>query len=147
GGSNNWVVDGTLSASGKPLLASDPHRSINLPSLRYLVHLNAPGWNVIGSGEPGLPGVAIGHNERIAWGFTIVGTDQTDIYVEEINPDDPTQYRAGERWEKMKIVREKVRVKGETEPVEVELRSTRHGPVIHQDAKRHRAYALKWSGA
>src|SRR5262249_45825325 len=71
-GSNNWVVDGTLSASGKPLLASDPHRAISLPSLRYLVHLNAPGWNVIGSGEPGLPGVAIGHNERVAWGFTIV---------------------------------------------------------------------------
>jgi penicillin G amidase len=100
-GSNNWVVDGTLSASGKPLLASDPHRTIALPSLRYLVHLHAPGWNVIGSGEPGLPGVAIGHNERVAWGFTIVGTDQADIFVEETNPSDPTEYRVGGRWEKM----------------------------------------------
>ncbi len=80
-GSNNWAIDGTLSASGKPMLASDPHRAIALPSLRYPVHLHAPGWNVIGSGEPGLPGVAIGHNERVAWGFTIVGTDQADIYV------------------------------------------------------------------
>ena len=87
--SNNWVVAGGRSASGKPLLASDPHRAIALPSLRYLVHLNAPGWNVIGSGEPGLPGVAIGHNERIAWGFTIVGTDQADLYVEETEPAGP----------------------------------------------------------
>ena len=95
-GSNNWVVDGTLSASGKPLLASDPHRAIGLPSLRYLVHLNAPGWNVIGSGEPAPPGVAIGHNERIAWGFTIVGTDQADLYVEETDPEDPTRYKVGD---------------------------------------------------
>src|SRR5207244_5638872 len=66
--SNNWVIAGALSASGKPLLANDPHRAIALPSLRYLAHLHAPGWNVIGSGEPALPGIAIGHNERIAWG-------------------------------------------------------------------------------
>ncbi len=147
GGSNNWVVDGTLSTSGKPLLASDPHRPINLPSLRYLVHLNAPGWNVIGSGEPSIPGVAIGHNERIAWGFTIVTTDQADVYVEETNPQDPTQYKVGEGWQPMQIIREKITVRGEAQPVEVELRSTRHGPVLHQDPKRHRAYALKWIGS
>jgi penicillin G amidase len=146
-GSNNWAVDGTLSASGKPLLASDPHRAIALPSLRYLVHLNAPGWNVIGSGEPGLPGVAIGHNERVAWGFTIVGTDQSDLYVEETNPLEATEYRIGDRWEKMKIVRERVTVRGEEHPTQVELRFTRHGPVIFEDAKRHRAYALKWTGS
>jgi penicillin amidase len=146
-GSNNWAVDGTRSASGKPLLASDPHRTIALPSLRYLVHLNAPGWNVIGSGEPGLPGVAIGHNEHVAWGFTIVGTDQTDLYVEETNPGDPTEYRVGDRWEKMKVVRETVAVRGEERLTELELRFTRHGPVIAEDAKRHRAYALKWTGS
>jgi penicillin amidase len=145
-GSNNWAVDGTLSASGKPLLASDPHRAIALPSLRYLVHLNAPGWNVIGSGEPGLPGVALGHNERVAWGFTIVGTDQADLYVEETNPADAAAYRAGGRWEKMKVVRERVTVRGEVRPAELELRFTRHGPVIHEDPTRHRAYALKWAG-
>ncbi len=146
-GSNNWVVAGARSASGKPLLASDPHRAIALPSLRYLVHLHAPGWNVIGSGEPGLPGVAIGHNERVAWGFTIVGTDQADLYVEETHPDGPTRYRAGDGWESMKVVRESVRVRGAAKPVEVELRFTRHGPVLHQDAKRRRAYALRWVGA
>jgi penicillin amidase len=146
-GSNNWAVDGTLSASGKPLLASDPHRAIALPSLRYLVHLSAPGWNVIGSGEPGLPGVAIGHNEHVAWGFTIVGTDQADIYVEETNPADPAEYRVGDGWERMKIVRETVEVRGEARPTEMELHFTRHGPVIAEDAKRHRAYALKWTGS
>jgi penicillin amidase len=146
-GSNNWAVDGTRSVSGKPLLASDPHRAIALPSLRYLVHLHAPGWNVIGSGEPGLPGVAIGHNEHVAWGFTIVGTDQADIYVEDMNPADPSEYRVKGGWQRMTVVREKVTVRGEAEPVEVELRFTRHGPVIHTDAKRHRAYALKWAGS
>ncbi len=99
--SNNWAVSGARSASGKPMLASDPHRAIAVPSLRYLVHLNAPGWNVIGAGEPGLPGVALGHNERIAWGITIVGTDQADIFVEELNPRDPEQYKVGDEWKQM----------------------------------------------
>jgi penicillin amidase len=146
-GSNNWVIDGTLSASGKPMLANDPHRALALPALRYLVHLNAPGWDVIGSGEPALPGVAIGHNEHLAWGLTIVGTDQADLYVEETDPQDPQRCRAGDRWEKMTVRHEQVAVKGEAKPAEVELRFTRHGPVLHEDAKRHRAYALKWTGA
>ncbi len=143
--SNNWVVAGSRSVSGKPLLASDPHRAIALPSLRYLIHLHAPGWNVIGSGEPALPGVAIGHNDRIAWGFTIVGVDQADIFVEETNPQDPGQYKVGDRWEKMTIHRETIGVKGERDR-QVELRWTRHGPVLFQDSKRQRAYALKWVG-
>lgn len=144
--SNNWVVSGARSASGKPLLASDPHRAIAVPSLRYLVHLNAPGWNVIGSGEPGLPGVAIGHNERIAWGFTIVGTDQADLYVEETKKGDPTRYRVGDRWEEMKVVREAVRVKGRERPEVVELRYTRRGPVLYQDEPTNRAFVLRWAG-
>ena len=146
-GSNNWVVDGSRSRSGKPLLANDPHRSITLPSLRYIVHLNAPGWNVIGGGEPALPGVAIGHNERIAWGTTLVNTDQSDIYVEETNPDAPDQYRVGDTWQKMEVIREKVSVLRQAEPVELELRFTRHGPVIHADRSRQRVFALKWSGS
>lgn len=146
-GSNNWVVDGMLSASGKPMLASDPHRNIALPSLRYLVHLNAPDWNVIGSGEPGLPGVAIGHNDHVAWGFTIVGTDQADLYVEETNPVDPRQYKAGDQWQPMQIVKEKLPVKGQAEPLVLELRFTRHGPVLYQDEKMNRAFALKWVGS
>jgi penicillin amidase len=146
-GSNNWVIDGTLSASGKPMLASDPHRAITLPSLRYLIHLHAPGWNVIGSGEPGLPGVSIGHNEHVAWGFTIVGTDQADLYVEEVNPENPTEYKVGDRWEKMKVVREMVAVRDDKNPVELELRFTRHGPAIYEDARRRRAFTLRWAGS
>jgi len=146
-GSNNWVVDGSMTASGKPLLANDPHRTIALPSLRYLVHLVGPGWNVIGAGEPTLPGVAAGHNERVAFGFTIVGIDQQDIYVEELNPANPNEYRYRGRWEKMRIEREQIRVKGEAQPREVELKFTIHGPVIHEEAGRHRAYALRWVGS
>lgn len=144
-GSNNWAVDGTLSASGKPMLASDPHRAITLPSLRYLVHLNAPGWNVVGAGEPGLPGVALGHNERIAWGITIVGTDQADWYVEETDPANPHRYKAGDNWETMHHVTEPIAIKGESS-ARVELTFTRHGPVLAMDKGRNRAYVLKWIG-
>jgi len=144
--SNNWVVDGSWSASGKPLLAGDPHRTIALPSLRYLVHLHAPGWNVIGSGEPALPGVAIGHNERIAWAFTIIGTDQADLYVEETHPDDPRRYRVGDDWQPMRVIEDSIRVRGQAEPTKVELRFTRHGPVIYQDETRRLAFALRWTG-
>jgi penicillin amidase len=145
--SNNWVVNSSLSASGKPLLASDPHRATSLPSLRYLVHLKAPGWNVIGSGEPALPGVALGHNERIAWGFTIVGTDQADLFVERTHPAGPRLYRVGDRWESMQVVHESIRVRGRSEPLTLELRFTRHGPVVYQDESAHVAIALKWAGS
>src|SRR5690606_15539922 len=86
-GSNNWVVSGARTESGFPYFASDPHRSITLPSLRYMVHLVAPGWNVIGGGEPVIPGVSIGHNEHGAWGLTIFETDAEDLYVYDLNPD------------------------------------------------------------
>lgn len=144
--SNNWVVAGKRSASGKPLLASDPHRATTLPSLRYLVHLHAPGWHVVGAGEPGLPGVALGHNKWIAWGITIIGTDQADLYVEETDPADATRYKVDGAWRAMTTVKETIAVKGKA-PVEVSLRYTRHGPVLHADAKNRRAYALRWSGS
>ena len=78
-GSNNWVVSGSRTTTGKPILANDPHRPIILPSLRKTVHLVAPGWNAIGAGEPALPGIALGHNESIGFGFTIVNIDQMDL--------------------------------------------------------------------
>lgn len=146
-GSNNWVIDGTMSATGKPLLANDPHRAIALPSLRYMVHLNAPGWNVIGAGEPSLPGVAAGHNERVGFGFTIVGIDQQDLYVEETNPANPNEYRWQGKWQAMRVEREQLKVKGEPKPREIELKFTNHGPVIYEDKERRRAYALKWVGS
>ncbi len=144
-GSNNWVVDGTMTRTGKPLLANDPHRPIEVPSLRKTVHLVAPGWDVIGAGEPALPGIALGHNENIAWGFTIVGIDQQDLYVEKVNPADATEYSYKGDWKKFEIERQPVAVKGEGSR-EVELKYTIHGPVIYEDDSRHRAYALKWVG-
>ena len=145
-GSNNWVVAGAHTTSGKPILANDPHRTIALPSLRYLVHLNAPGWNVIGGGEPALPGVAVGHNEKIAWGFTIAGNDQADLFVEETHPEDPRKYRVGKEWQAMHVERETIQVLGAA-PVELELLFTRHGPVIHEDKERQRVFVLKWAGS
>ena len=144
-GSNNWAISGSKTATGKPLLANDPHRAIRLPSLRYTVHLNAPGWNAIGAGEPALPGIAAGHNDRVAFGFTIVGIDQQDLYVEELHPADDNRYRSGDDWVPMQIVRDRLLVKGGP-PREVTLRFTRHGPVVHVDLKRRRAYALRWVG-
>jgi penicillin amidase len=145
-GSNNWVVDGTLTHTGKPLLASDPHRPVILPSLRYIVHLNGPGWNVIGGGEPALPGVAIGHNERAAWGFTIVPFDAVDAYIERTSPQNPNRYAYQGQWLDMRVEREQIRVKGQAQPVEVELKYTRHGPVLWEDPNGHRALAIRWTG-
>jgi penicillin amidase len=147
-GSNNWTIAGRRTVTGKPLLANDPHRTIALPSLRYMAHLVAPGWNVIGSGEPALPGIAVGHNERVAFGFTIFPADMQDLYVEETDSADPLRYKTtGGAWEKMKTLTEPIRVKGRTQPVLAELHFTRHGPVIFEDHAAHRAYALRWTGA
>lgn len=145
-GSNNWVVSAERSATGAPLLASDPHRPVILPSLRYLVHLNGPGWNVIGSGEPALPGVAIGHNERIGWGFTIVQYDAADLFVERTNPQNPDQYLFEGNWLDMEVERQEVRVRDRREPEQISLRFTRNGPVIWDDPENDRVVALRWAG-
>ena len=113
-GSNNWVVAGSRTQSTFPILANDPHRTIAAPSLRYWVHLVAPGWNVIGGGEPVLPGVSIGHNEHGAWGLTIFGNDNEDLYVYETNPANANEYRYHGRWEAMRVVNDTIPVKGET---------------------------------
>jgi penicillin amidase len=141
-GSNNWVIGGKYTTTGKPLVANDPHREVTNPSLRYIVHLVAPGWNVIGSGEPPFVGVALGHNERVGWGLTIAGNDQTDVFVEEVNPANPNEVKYNGAWEPLRIVRDEIKVKGEA-PRAVEFKIGRHGPVFFEDAKNHRAYALK----
>jgi penicillin amidase len=142
--SNNWTISGNLNATGKPLLANDPHRVIAQPSLRYIVHLVAPGWNVIGAGEPGLPGVALGHNEHIAWGFTIFGLDQQDLYLESLDPADPERYSTPDGWQRMETRTEVISVRN-SKPVAVPVKFTRHGPVLWQDGTR--ALALRWVGA
>jgi penicillin amidase len=141
-GSNNWVVSGRFTQTGYPYIVNDPHRTLATPSLRYFVHLVAPGWNVIGGGEPVLPGVSIGHNEHGGWGLTVFGQDNEDLYVYDVNPDNTNQYRYRGGWEHMRIIRETIPVKGES-PKTVELKYTRHGPVLHEDREHHRAYALR----
>ena len=141
-GSNNWVIAPSRTASGRPLLANDPHRAVSLPALRYIAHLSAPGLDIIGAGEPALPGISIGHNGRIAFGFTIFPIDQEDLYVYRTNPADRREYAYRGRWERMENVRETVPVRG-GEPVEVDLWFTRHGPVIDSRADGNAAFAVR----
>jgi penicillin amidase len=141
-GSNNWVVGPSRTLNGSAILANDPHRAQSIPSLRYWVHLVAPGWNVIGGGEPSVPGVSVGHNEYGAWGLTIFATDGEDLYVYETNPANLRQYRYKGAWESMRSVRESIPVKG-ANPADVTLRYTRHGPVVYEDTVHHVAYAVR----
>jgi penicillin amidase len=141
-GSNNWVVSGSRTQSTYPILANDPHRVQGAPSLRYWVHLVGPGWNVIGGGEPVLPGVSIGHNEHGAWGLTIFGNDSEDLYVYDVNPANANEYRYKGQWEAMRVIADTIPVKGE-KPAAVEYKYTRHGPVIYEDRANRKAYAVR----
>ncbi|MBI4487007.1 MAG: penicillin acylase family protein, partial [Acidobacteria bacterium] len=141
-GSNNWVISGKYTSTGKPQVVNDPHRSIDNPSLRYIFHLVSPGWNVIGAQEAPFVGVAIGHNEKVGWGITIAGNDQSDVFVEETNPANPNEMKYNGAWEPFKIIREEIKIKGEA-PRTVEFKVGRHGPVAYEDKKNHRAYAVR----
>ena len=141
-GSNNWVVSGDLTQNGYPAMANDPHRAQSAPSLRYWVHLVGPGWNVIGGGEPEIPGVSIGHNGYGAWGLTVFLTDGEDLYVYDTNPDNPNEYRYHNNWESMTVLQETIPVK-DREPETVELKYTRHGPVVYEDTEHDKAYAVR----
>ncbi|MDB5513141.1 MAG: peptidase penicillin amidase [Enterovirga sp.] len=145
-GSNNWAVSGSRTATGRPVFASDPHRAYSLPSLRYVVHLTAPGLDLIGAGEPVLPGISFGHNGHSAFSMTIFPTDQEDLIVYETEPGDPDRYRYGAGTERMERVCERIPVKGAPDQV-VTLAFTRHGPVVHEDRARRRAFAVRtvWS--
>lgn len=138
-GSNNWTISATRTATGRPILANDPHRAVGTPSLRYIAHLDAPGLSIIGAGEPALPGVSLGHNGTTAFGLTIFYIDQEDLYAYETNGN-AYRYKGG--FEPMTVVRETIEVKGEA-PREVELHFTRHGPVVFQDDAKGRAFAIR----
>ncbi len=141
-GSNNWIISGAKTTSGFPMLANDPHRKIAVPSLRYIVHLVAPGWDVIGGGEPEIPGVSIGHNQYGAWGLTIYETDGEDLYVYNLNPKNNKEYWYKGRWVKMKSITETISIKNQ-KAQNVQLQYTIHGPVTYIDSVHHKAYALK----
>jgi penicillin amidase len=134
-GSNSWAVSGSLTATGMPLLANDPHLSIQMPSIWYQVGLHchpvstACPYEVAGFSFAGVPGVVIGHNQNIAWGFTNTGPDVMDLFIEKINPDNPNQYEYNGQWVDMTVRTETIAV-GSGEPVILNVRSTRHGPII-----------------
>jgi penicillin amidase len=142
-GSNNWVIAGAKTESGRPILANDPHRAHAVPSLRYIVHLSCPEFDGIGAGEPISPGIMIGHNGRIAFGLTLFfGPDEEDVYVYETAPDDPELYRYQGGWERMRLVEESVTVRGAPDQ-DLVLKFTRHGPVVFEDRANRRAYAIR----
>lgn len=128
-GSNSWVLSGTRTDSGHPLLANDPHLKLSTPALWYFARMEAPGLKVAGASMPGLPSVVLGQNADIAWGFTNTGTDVQDLYLERIKPDDPTQYQTPKGWAPFDTVSERIKVKDRPE-VTITVRATRHGPVI-----------------
>jgi penicillin G amidase len=146
--SNNWVVSGKHTASGKPLLANDPHLASSAPPIWYMVHLSAPGVRVAGVTAAGLPGVVIGHNDHIAWGFTNVGPDVQDVYVEKFDDKDPHRYLTPSGWQNAQVRHEEIKVRKvptdpTTETQTLDVTITRHGPIVlERDGKR---YALRWT--
>lgn len=145
-GSNSFVVSGAHTASGKPLLANDTHLALSVPALWYAIHLTAPEWNVEGFALPGAPMVIIGHNDRIAWGFTNSNADVADLYTELFESDGSLEYRANGSWIPAEVRKEIIHVRGKHD-VELDVLVTRHGPVVHRDPQKDggRAYALRWT--
>lgn len=141
-GSNNWAVHGSKTDTGMPILGSDPHRIHGMPSLRTIFHLTCPTLDIVGAGEPSVPGVMIGHNGTLAWGLTIFYIDQEDLYFYETHPDDRDLYRYGDTWERVRTIEEKISVKGCDDQILV-LKFTRHGPVVYEDAQAGRLYAIR----
>ncbi|MBL8351190.1 MAG: penicillin acylase family protein, partial [Burkholderiaceae bacterium] len=132
-GSNSWVLAGSRTTTGKPLLASDPHLKLSTPALWYFARIEAPGLKVAGATMPGLPGVVMGQNEHVAWGFTNTGPDVQDTYLERLKPDDPASYQTPDGWARFDTRTEIIRVKGGAD-VSLTVRSTRHGPVLSDAA-------------
>jgi len=129
GASNNWVVSGKKSVTGKPILANDTHLPLGNPSFWWEVHLVCPGIDVSGFAATGIPGIPIGQNRHVAWGITNVMVDDVDFYIEKINPENPRQYWYKDHWEDMTVKVETIRVKGK-DPVRAEILLTRHGPMV-----------------
>ncbi len=134
-GSNNWVVSGERTTTGLPLLANDPHLSIQMPSIWYQVGLHcrpkgpACPYDVVGFSFAGAPGIVIGHNDRIAWGVTNLGPDTMDLYIERVNPQNPDQYEVDGEWVDMEVALEQIEVAG-SDPVTIRVRKTQNGTII-----------------
>jgi penicillin amidase len=146
--SNNWVVSGKRTASGKPLLADDPHLRPSAPSIWYMTHLSSPGLRVSGVTSPGLPHIIIGHNERIAWGVTNLLPDVQDLYAEQFDPANPQRYMTPAGWRDAEVRSEIIKVRqglttSATDDIKHEVIVTRHGPIIIERGGKR--YALRWT--
>ncbi len=141
-GSNNWVVSGAHTDSGKPLLSNDPHLHLGVPSIWYQIQLEAPGIDVTGVSLPGAPTVIIGHNQHIAWGFTNTGPDVQDLFIEKMNPRNPDQYLHNGQWVNATVRNETIHVRGRQD-VHLKVLATRHGPIIANEGGE--ALALEWT--
>ena len=141
-GSNNWVVSGDHTATGKPLLANDTHLELSIPPIWYEIHLTAPGWNVKGFTLPGAPFVVIGHNDHIAWGFTNNGADVQDLYIEMFNPANADEYSVNKKWVKAQTIDEVIKVKDRPDE-HLPLVITRHGPIVRRE--NGKTYAMRWT--
>jgi penicillin amidase len=146
--SNNWVVSGKRTASGKPLLANDPHIPASAPSVWYLTELDAPGIHVSGVTFPGAPGIIVGHNNDIAWGATNLGPDVQDVYVEKFDKDNPGRYLTPNGWRDAEVRHEQIKVRkgfgdSSTDTQNLDVTITRHGPIILE--KNSERYALRWT--
>ncbi|GER82160.1 peptidase S45 [Thermogemmatispora aurantia] len=130
GASNNWVVDGSKTVTGAPILCNDPHLAQGAPSIWFECHLAAGDIDVIGASFPGTPGIVIGHNRHIAWGLTNAISDVQDLYIEKFDPQHPYRYEFRGQWEEAQVIREEIHVKGRKEPVVEEVVVTRHGPIL-----------------
>ncbi|HEV2473128.1 MAG TPA: penicillin acylase family protein, partial [Chthonomonadales bacterium] len=162
GASNSWVVDGSMTVTGSPILCNDPHLGQAAPSIWYECHLVAGAIDVTGASFPGTPGIVIGHNQYIAWGLTNAVSDVEDLYIEKFHPQNPYQYEYQGKWEEAQVIREEIKVKGSKAPVIEEVRITRHGPILTSipsatddtSAEQDRAnagtaefpLALRWTG-
>lgn len=141
-GSNNWVIAPSKSATGRAVMANDPHRAYTEPSVRYITDLNSPTLHVIGANEPAVPGISLGHNDWIAFGYTRFYIDQEDLYVYDLNPANPNEYKYQGRWEPLRVIREEIKIKGKP-AMPVDLIFTRHGPVIYVEKEKNRAFAVR----
>ncbi|MGD9321980.1 MAG: penicillin acylase family protein, partial [Desulfobacteraceae bacterium] len=149
GASNNWVVHGSRTATGFPLLANDMHLVLRVPSVWYEMHLVAGDYDVIGLSLAGVPCIIAGHNRDLAWGITFAYTDVQDIFLERMNPDKPGKYLYKDQWLQAELIKEEIRVEGKKNPVIHEIWQTRHGPIISPQVQAtqglEHALALKWS--
>lgn len=144
-GSNGWVVSGDIAEQGKPILVNDPHMGFAQPSVWYEAHLKSPESEIYGHHLAMVPFALLGHNEDIAWGLTMFLNDDVDLFKERVNPENPNQYWAKDKWLDFEVHKETIFVKG-TKPIELSLKTSRHGPIVNEAYSEFEGYENTFAG-